>query len=246
MPTTEAGLQARFEYVRMVSRMLSALERSPLYFLVLTMLTAALSGVFLRTTDPLTVFRSPGTIWIWLGYLVVSALLASFKIAAVTYSSGVDDSTPASSLSVAFQQMFPTLGLVLFRDVVIAFSALGLIFPAFMLMTRWVAAVPILVLERENIPDAMGRSAMLTRGLRWKLFGLALIYVLLTLVVTYAPMMIAGGMAQLRSNLPVLAVYILAHAFLSVVSAVACTAIFEELRRVKEGGGTRQVAEVFA
>jgi hypothetical protein len=242
---TEATVRARFEMTRVVSRTFSAIGRNWLYFLALAGLTSTVTVVFLWVVDPLKIFASSQTILVWLGITIVSSLLVSFKATAVSYSSGTDDSTLASSLSVAFRRMLPVLGLSWLTALGIGFSAIALLVPAFILATRWAVAVPVLVLERKGITESMARSAELTKGLRWQVFGLILIYLLVSGVASYVIPAVAGGQAQLHTNLPVLIVYALVEAILPVIATAGCTAIFEELRRIKEGGSARQLAEVF-
>ncbi|MCY3813609.1 MAG: hypothetical protein OXH15_17590 [Gammaproteobacteria bacterium] len=107
-------------------------------------------------------------------------------------------------------------------------------------MVLWVA-LPALVVERSGL-RAIARSAELTRGFRFPIFGLALILV--------AAQVVVGGAADW------IVTAVLSDAFLSwcamqfvvvVMSGIYATAVavtYHDLRILKEGADTRSVATV--
>jgi hypothetical protein len=58
-----------------------------------------------------------------------------------------------------------------------------LIVPAFYLMTIWAVAMPALLVEETEIGEAFRRSADLTRGRRWRVFGACMVSVLIAVAV---------------------------------------------------------------
>jgi hypothetical protein len=58
-----------------------------------------------------------------------------------------------------------------------------LIVPAFYLMTIWAVAMPVLLIEETEVGDAFRRSADLTRGGRWRVFGACAVSVLIAIAV---------------------------------------------------------------
>ncbi len=129
----------------------------------------------------------------------------------------------------------------------------GLIFfiiPGIMLALRWAVALPACVVENVGPLAAMRRSAELTKGHRWKIFGIfvlimvvffvafAIIGVLAALGVVAAPEGI--GRLVLAGIITVIVTGIVT-AYFNVVAAM----IYHDLRVAKEGVGTEEIAAVF-
>ena len=126
--------------------------------------------------------------------------------------------------------------------VVTGFGFLLLIVPGVWLtMVLWVA-LPAVVIERGGL-RAITRSAELTRGFRWPIFGLALILVIANFVLVsvagwivsalFADALLSWGLMQFVAV---------------VVSGIYGTAVsvtYHDLRVLKEGADTRSVSAVF-
>src|SRR5262249_45221083 len=78
----------------------------------------------------------------------------------------------SESLQVGLNRFWAIIGLALLVTLLGMFAALALIFPVFILMTMWFVAAPICVVERLGPTRWMKRSRELTKGPRWKIFGL--------------------------------------------------------------------------
>jgi hypothetical protein len=122
---------------------------------------------------------------------------------------------------------------------VIAF--LLLVIPGFMFLSAMFVVVPACVVDRLGPIDSMGRSAGLTKGHRWRIFGLILLIfvpgailqrILFVLAVTAGPMALSIETFVWDS---------LFEAFGAVVGAVA----YYNLRAVKEGIDIERIAAVF-
>ena len=105
----------------------------------------------------------------------------------------------------------------------------------------WFVAIPACVVEQTDPSKSLDRSAALTKGNRWKVFGM------MTLVI-----LISGIGAALIGALPKaagLTVGLLAALIVetpvSAFSAVLGVVTYHELRVAKEGVDTDQIAEVF-
>ena len=128
-------------------------------------------------------------------------------------------------------------------------GAIALFVPGIMLLIRWCAAVPAEIMESKGVFGSMGRSAELTKGRRWAIFGLGLIVLIIVLLVeaVIAAIVLPGGNFIRDMNLPLFQ-YLIAP-LISVVTtplAMAGTAsLYFELRSTREGVGVEALASVF-
>jgi hypothetical protein len=146
------------------------------------------------------------------------------------------------SLRVGLRRFFPLIGVVLLFVVFVVLSAVALLFPAFIVMTMLYVSIPACVVERLGPIKSLGRSARLTKGHRWKIFGL----VFATLIVAVMVQSMLGSMARAAGG-PTLAIIVLLlwttvwNAFQAILTVVT----YHDLRVAKEGVDTDQIAAVF-
>ena len=112
--------------------------------------------------------------------------------------------------------------------------------PGLMLMTRWWVAVAASVVERTGIFASLRRSARLTKGYRWRVFGI--------IVVIYAGQFIIDrlitgllGWAPYFTMVASFLVTVAITAYFAVVTAVC----YHDLRVLKDGVGAADIARVF-
>src|SRR5262245_25451031 len=151
---------------------------------------------------------------------------------------------PASlgaALQKGFARFFPLLGLVILFALGIWVGFILFVIPGIMLMVRWSVAVPACVVEGTGPVASLGRSAALTKGHRWKIFGIFLLIWIASIVVAALLGLIAnqvGRMANLLVNFVWTACW--AAYFNSVLVMV-----YHDLRVAKEGVDVDQIAAVF-
>jgi hypothetical protein len=135
----------------------------------------------------------------------------------------------------------PVIGLALLKSLLTGLGFLLLIFPGYMLMTAWYVATPVCVAERADPWQSLQRSADLTAGHRWKLFG---IMIVLAIVGGIGGSMV--GMTTFAAG-PTIGVVakVIWHAFFGAYSAILAVVIYHDLRVAKEGVDTDQIAAVF-
>jgi uncharacterized membrane protein len=111
----------------------------------------------------------------------------------------------------------------------------------FMLIMMWSVAGPVCVVERLGPMKSLGRSRELTKGHRWKIFGLTLLLLLCTL-----PLGIASGAAGYFLT-PVLraAIGLIWNAIWLAFFWIMYVVTYRDLRVANEGIDTDQVATVF-
>ena len=130
-------------------------------------------------------------------------------------------------------------------------SALGLmlglvllIVPFFILACMWAVVVPVNVVEGLGVIESFSRSATLTSGYRWQIFGLGVLYYVLAVIVG---IVLLAVVVLVSSIVPYLGVVMsfLVNAATTAFFSVSLTVIYAELRRVKEGVNVSQIAQVF-
>jgi hypothetical protein len=156
----------------------------------------------------------------------------------------------AESSKVGLRRFFPIVGLAIVVSMLVALAMLLLIFPGFMLYTMWFVATPVCVVERVGVFRSMGRSRELTKGYRWKIFGLYLVVLIPAMIIGggVSAVVLSGGAAAVNqvlastigkiANLAWSAVW---TAFFAIVVVVT----YHDLRVAKEGVDTDQIATVF-
>jgi hypothetical protein len=145
------------------------------------------------------------------------------------------------SLKVAFRRFFPLIVLAILETVLLMLGIIALVVPGLILYTMWLVAVPACVVERTGPWRSLRRSQELTKGHRWKIFGLFLVLVLISLINPVLQLVLtftAGATAAAIVNAIWTAI---GSAFSSVVLAVA----YHDLRVAKEGVDIEQIASVF-
>jgi hypothetical protein len=129
-------------------------------------------------------------------------------------------------------------------------AAIALFFPGIMLACRWIVALPVQVIENKGVFESMGRSAELTKGRRWSIFGLLLIVVILIWILEFALIAVfirpaAGLVSGMSSPLfRVLFAPIIGLITTPLFSA-GYASLYYELRSTREGVGVEALASVF-
>ena len=150
----------------------------------------------------------------------------------------------------AFSRFFSLLGISVLVGFGVAIGFMLLIVPGIILALRWAVAVPACVVENKGPLESMRRSAELTKGHRWKIFGIWVLIAIVAIVV----LIIAGTLAGLGvvaapqglGRVVIAAVIsLILTAIVTAYSYVLNTMIYHDLRTVKEGVGTEEIAAVF-
>lgn len=146
------------------------------------------------------------------------------------------------SLKVGLRRFFPVLGATICVVFLYALAFIALIVPGLMVLTMLFVTIPACVVERLGSIKSMGRSARLTKGHRWKIFGL----VFATIVVGLILQGVLGGVARAIGG-PIVAIIVVWFwsALLGAFNAVLAVVIYHDLRVAKEGVSTDQIAAVF-
>jgi hypothetical protein len=191
----------------------------------------------------------------WLTFTVtelVTIVLTFILQAALTYSTFMDLSQKPISiveaLMVGLRAFFPLVAIGILFSLGVGFGFILLLFPGLMILTAWLVVVPAYIVEKPGIIGAFGRSAALTRGHRWPIFGLMIIYSLAVLIIDFAARPLLG--LPLLSNRVVFPVGFwvfntVLRMITMVISSTGTAVIYYLLRASKEGAGPAALASIF-
>ena len=185
---------------------------------------------------------------------ILQLLLNSVATAALIYGTMQVLRNQAVSLndclSRGFALVFPVIGLIILVSLIIGVGFLLLIVPGLIAATMLWVAIPAAVIERPGVIESMKRSVELTKGNRWRVFGLLVIVFIIQLVVglilgaIFGFGMAAGGAVGGAAVVFVIFQWLI-QAFFAVLYAVLIAVSYQQLRIAKEGGSLDQIASVF-
>lgn len=241
-----------FEMGRVLSRAFGAIGRNFGLFLGLALILAGIPHLLtalwrVSAQDPSHPGGAPAIIALVAGSLLglVSGAILQVAITRATVTDLVGEK-PAfgACLKAGLALILPMIGLSILAGLGVGLAMILLIIPGIMLFVAWSVAVPAYVQERIGITDSLGRSRALTKGARWKIFGLFLVYAIAVFILNLpVGFMVAGFHAS-----PYLAV-----AFSSLVSVLGTMVLvtmqatmYVELRDVKEGVSPKELEAIFA
>lgn len=182
--------------------------------------------------------------------LVGSVLLQASTIRVAVSTLNGDKPSAFRELGRSYGVLLPLIGLGLVMMIAAFIGILLLVVPAIILGVIWIVATPTYVMERPGVFGALGRSRNLTRGHRWPIFGLLVVYVVAYFVVSAVLGGIFVALAMIGGDLNGMTIsQTISNALLGAVSGVVTSAgvsaIYYELRMIKEGVGAAQLAAVF-
>lgn len=131
-------------------------------------------------------------------------------------------------LSAAMPAILPLIGFGILFGIAVGIGFLLLVIPGLVLITFWSLGAPSIVVEREGVIGAFGRSWNLVRGQAWSVF--ATLIVVLLIVIVVAAVLIAIGAAIGTGGLIVAS--IVSSVITAPVFAIAVSVMFFDL-----GGG---------
>jgi MFS family permease len=259
---------SRFDLGRVVERTFASIGRNFAVFLLLTLLLAGVPALLTGSLFALAALNggssaatgADATNLIAVGVSAIGLVtlvgsIAGFILqAAIVYGVIADlngrRAEFAECLSSGLRNWFWLLLLAIVIAVCEVFGFILLIVPGLMMAVAWMVAVPAQVVERTGVFGAMSRSAELTRGHRWSIFGLLVIYVIASGVIQAAISAIIAALAvSLSPTTAQAATHLVAQPLLSVttslIGAAGVASIYYELRSTREGIGPEALAAVF-
>jgi hypothetical protein len=261
---------ATFQIGRVVTRTFSVIGENIVTFTLLTLLVTVplMLATLSASQDTLSLLQGngPGAGGVatmgmtWLLSIVGMYFLQAALVHGTVVSLNGRKASFGECLSTGLSNFFPLFLIALLEMLGLVMGFVLLLVPGLMLLMRWSVAVPARVVEHTGVVESFRRSAELTRGHRWSIFGLAIVLLLLHVVLNwvfgaYSMSFRPGAGSQviqnfteaLKANLnPVrLLTLMLSQTIYWVVGAAGVASLYYELRTVKEGIGPQALASVF-
>ena len=177
---------------------------------------------------------------VMLGFWILSQAIVLYGAFQVMRGHPID---LAAAARIGSRRVFSVLGLAIVLPVLCFLAAALFVVPGVILYLVWFVATPACVVERLGPFSAMERSARLSSGHRWKIFGLLLLVAL--------PLAIAGvvfdEVAEAVGFGSVMTAFcgVMGEAIWNAVLAAVTIATYHDLRVAKEGVDTAELGAVF-
>ncbi|MDG2527827.1 glycerophosphoryl diester phosphodiesterase membrane domain-containing protein [Caulobacter endophyticus] len=259
--TTQEPVGGTFDFGRVIQRTFTVITANAMLFgvgaLVLVsapVLLGALIGLP-SLGDPRYIgWIAAGSILSVIGNLVLQGMVARAAVGTLNGASVA----PGEAFSSGLRVLLPLIGLAIVSALGIWLGFLLLIVPGIIVSIMWSVAAPSLVVEKKGVFASLQRSRDLTRGHRWAIFGLFIVYMILSLILSVvtqaigAPLGVASGNMFGIQGLNMsagLIVFVVVSAVMNGVQAVVgsagVAALYYELRTTKEGAAPDETAAIF-
>jgi hypothetical protein len=252
----------KIDIARVIQQLFTVLGRNFVTFLLLAFLLVGLpSGVMTYFQGSMTAAAGagavsnfgfgPGVIFSGLVVLVTSAILQGALIYGAVQDLNGKRASVGDSLGVGLRAFLPLIAVSILFALGVACGLVLLVVPGLMLLCAWIVAVPALVAERKGIFETFGRSAELTRGNRWRIFALLLLFWVASMVFGMIVMGVigVGMMTQGAAGFVVSPLYVLMQVVVNTLSALVgatgAAVLYVELRQAREGLGAESLSTIF-
>jgi len=162
-----------------------------------------LGGVVLQTSSGNELSRALIMMFSGFGVLILTVIVsAASQAGTVVAVSNVYLDRPASisdSFSKVKGEILGVIGVSMLVGLGVAVGAIALIIPGIILLTMWSLSVPVKILEGKGVTDSMTRSSDLTKGDRWRVFLVWLLFAILSVgfaMLLQWPVEIAAGVTS--------------------------------------------------
>ena len=224
-----------------LGRTISTLLRKPFLFFGL----AAIVSVPSTLMESLDLQSSAGSAISLYFSLFLGQILQGVTAYAVFLVLRDEDDSLGEILSHGLTRLFALMAVALLAGLCILLGLILLVIPGVILACVLAVTAQACVVEQLGAIESMNRSAALTKGYRWHIFGLyvvvGLIFFVITFILTFVFNLIVPGDASMVSTVLEAIGNVIAVAF----DAVMCGIIYYDLRAVKEGVTLDSLADIF-
>jgi hypothetical protein len=244
VPTTSVGT-GDFRMGAVISRSRSMLWRHfPTFFVAgLIASSPSLLLAFTLTAEPADEELLSHLLWIL--FILVSLMMFSTIGQAVVIHAVFQDMRRGpvrlvESLNVVLRRFWPLIGLA-FAGLLTLVGLMLVIVPGLILSTLWFVGVPACIIEQLGAWTSLRRSLELTRGHRWKVFGLTA----LLIIGTFSSSVVESWVTAATSHVVGVVGELMWTGIWTAFTAIATIVTYHDLRVVKEGTDIEQIAVVF-
>jgi hypothetical protein len=177
---------------------------------------------------------------------LLQLVLGQLGTAALTYGTFQDLRGRQASLDECVRRgialILPVIGVAIVMTIIISVGTLLLVVPGLIFATMLWVAIPVAVVERPGVIASLKRSATLTKGHRWQIFGILILLVLISVALGW----LVGFVLPLSGTVTIAAFgNWVVQAFTTALGAVIAAVSYHALRVSKEGGDINDIAAVF-
>lgn len=266
MATTAGWTEERsFSIGKTLSRAFGVMGDNPIAVFGIALLFGALpQQVYTYFVNPAMLAANPNNavpgavltmgssvVFLVFGMLVQGAIVR----ATAAYAEGAR-ATFGECVGTGLSAALPLIGLTILLILGLMVGFVLLVIPGMILYIMWSVAAPALVVEKTGVFAAFGRSRFLTKGARWKIFGLQILLVVVFMLLSsvVGVMMVAGGglqslAAQMEGGqMPTgyMIAAVVSSTLMTAFWSTAQTSLYISLRDWKEGPQAETLANVFA
>jgi hypothetical protein len=204
--------------------------------------------------DRIQIIGSFGLIFasILVGLVLQALVQGSLVRATLAYARG-ERATLGECVRASLAVALPLVGLAILMGLAVWVGMVLFLVPGIILYVMWSVASPALVAERTGVFGAFGRSRFLTRGARWKVFGVEAILVVgyyIVIGIVIGTLFSAIGIARTfpTTGLPIgwVLATIITSTLVNTVWSTVQSSLYVELRNWKEGLPEQALEDIFA
>jgi hypothetical protein len=232
-----------FSVGHVVSQAWSVLSRNfPKFFLV-TAIAAMPQAATGTVGDP---FRSlwPGIQVEGLGHFL-GLVLGLLSQAVVVYGAFQDMGGKrvdlGVSMRVGLRRFFPVVGVAISVTLLGFLGLILFVVPGLMCFTMCFVAMPACIVEGRGVFSSIGRSAALTVGHGWRIFGLMLLWYVIDAIADS----VIDPLTTVAGGVPAFGGHVIWSGVWGAFYAIGAVVAYHDLRVAKEGVDTEQIAAVF-
>jgi hypothetical protein len=251
--TTMSETTGQLDMGRVIQDLFAVLGRNFVTFLVLAVILVGVPGLLAGYLQ-MSLLRQGHLFDLWVtlaGFL--PGLGALILQGTIIYGTVTDmNGRPASladSLSIGLRSFLPLLGIGILFGLAVILGCVLLIVPGLMIAMAWCVAVPSYVVEHPPLLESFSRSAQLTRGNRWRIFALFILYFVVLIIVeavfgvfSTVSRLAAGGTIPMMQALVLTPLIAIAN---GLIGATGAAVLYVELRRLRDGVDPAGLAAIF-
>ena len=147
-----------------------------------------------------------------------------------------------TSIRRGLGRFLPVLGTSICFSIALFIGFILLIVPGFIVLTMFLVAIPVCVVEALGPLQSIGRSGALTKGHRWKIFAIYIVPLLVIGIGSFILQAIGAAIAGITGAAVASFLFV---AVTTPYQALVAIVAYHDLRAVKEGLDIEQFAAVF-
>ena len=195
----------------------------------------AMLPVILVTLISLPSLAEPAVYWSLALFQIMIAFLVQAAITfATVFSLHGRPTTMLDSLAGGLARLFPVIGVSFLGAAAVVCGLLLFVVPGLMVAVAIAVVIPVTVLEKHSVVEALKRSLELTKGFRWQVFGVMLLVGIIGGLFSAVMELVFEPLATGDTVGLYISIVVLLQAIPTVLSAVAIAVVYDDLRTIHE------------